>query len=160
MTFVIRDYDKGNFTLNMQELTNHEISKLANKTTTIEAFSLVKDDVWYKIEVKIISDQVNIVMRDENETLIDWSNSPNEMAIDELVLLLANNTDKSVVFRDLKFEPLLDDIQTSEDNEKIVFDYTLIAISSICAIILIAIFAVAMSWIKKHRKHVEYLSFG
>jgi hypothetical protein len=153
LAFFIRDNNNGNFSLNVRELTNHDISKLANKTTMIEAFSLVKDDVWYKIEVKISPDQVNIVMRDENTTLLEWINNPNEIANDELVLLLANNTDKSIVFRDLKFEPFYETAQTIEDNKNGALEPKLIAIPVVSAIILSTIIILVTKWIKiKYKK--------
>ncbi len=136
LAFVLRDNDKGNITLNVQELSNHEISKLGNKTKLIEAFSQVKNDIWYKIEVKISPDQVNIILRNENTTLLDWSNNPNEMVNDEIVLLLANNTDKSVVFRTLTFEPLYETAQSIEDNKNGGLEPKLIAIPVVSAIIL------------------------
>ena len=147
--FVIRDNDNGNFSLNIREFSKHDLSKLENKTILIEAFSLVKEDIWYKIEVKISQDQINIVMRNENVTLIDWINKPNEMANDELVLLLAKNTDKSVVFRDLKFEPFFDTIQKIEDSENVTFDYKLIVISIVSILILFMLIVLVKNQNKK-----------
>jgi hypothetical protein len=160
LAFVIRDNDDGNFSLNVRELNHRDISKFENETILIEAFSFVKEDVWYKLEAKVLADQVSIVLRDENATVTDWIGSSDEMAIDKLVLLLANNTDKSVVFKNLRFEPLFETTQTIENIENVSFDSKPIAISIVFATIFIAIFILAVIQIIKHRKRVGYLPVG
>ncbi len=74
------------------------------------------------------------------------------MAIDELVLLLVNNTGKSVVFRNLTFEPLSERFETIEHNEDISFDNKLIAIPVISAIILFIYIVIEVNQMNKLRK--------
>jgi hypothetical protein len=159
--FILQNSGGNNYTLNVKALNDYGMAQISqpngNRTAFMNASTNIKEDTWYKVSARISEDGVTANLHDENGTIVESMTIANDgIDIDELVILIANNTDRAVVFKDLKVETLNNTVQPPEDteSEKEAADGSELLTPYVnLAILLVATFA-AVVYVAK-RRHVR-----
>ena len=109
--FILKN-NNNNYTLNMRSLDDNEITQSHNqdetKTIFMNTSKQIQENKWYTVEALISEIQITASIRDEYGNLVEKisQTKTKEQNINELQILLTNNTDKAVAFKNLKFEPI------------------------------------------------------
>jgi hypothetical protein len=156
--FILRNGGGNNYTLNVRGLDTYEVAKMAPSSESGTAFmntsGRIKENTWYKVVAKISEDEVTAQLHDANGTVIESIASPaDKVNVNELVILLANNTDRAVAFKNLNVETLNQSAQPVEEDGKDVDVIKLLAPYATFAILVATVFAAAV-YVKK-RKHAR-----
>ena len=118
--FILRNDGGSNYTLNVKGLDSKELASMnpsgGNGRAFLNTSACVKEDTWYKMVAKISDDEVTAELHDANGTVIERvATTPD---VNELVIVLANNTDRAVAFKNLNIENLTPQDQSAEKTEK------------------------------------------
>jgi aspartate carbamoyltransferase regulatory subunit len=100
---------------------------------------------------KISEGEVTAELHDTNGTVIEKIATTNKVNVNELVILLANNTDRAVAFKNLNVEALNHQTQPVEDYEKAVDVIELLAPYATFIILVATVFAAAV-YAKKRKR--------
>jgi len=163
--FILRNSGGNNYTLNVRGLDNYDVAQInppgGNRIAFMNASANIRDDTWYKVAARISEDEITADLHDKNGTLIEsMTITHDEIDVNELVILIANNTDRAVAFKDLKVETLNEltqppeapeDAADAEGDEKAANDSEFLVLYINLAIILIATFA-AVAYVTKRRQ--------
>ena len=163
--FILRNSGGNNYTLNVRGLDNYDVAQInppgGNRSAFMNASANIRDDTWYKVTARISEDEITADLHDKNGTLIESMKiTHDEIDINELVILIANNTGRAVAFKDLKVETLNESTQPpeapedaadAEGDEKAANDSEFLVLYINLAIILIATFA-AVAYVTKRRQ--------
>jgi hypothetical protein len=129
-----------------------EINPLGEKGTAfMNTSGCIKEDTWYKVEARISEDEIAAELHDTNGTLIESIAATGDANVNELVILIANNTDKAVAFKNLNVETLNQTVQPVEDDKKAADVIDLLAPYFTFAILIATIFAAAV-YAKKRKR--------
>jgi hypothetical protein len=157
--FILQNSGGNNYTLNVKGLNYYDMAQInqlsENKTVFMNASTNIRENTWYKVSARVSEDEITADLHDGNGTLLESMTIANdEIDINELVILIANNTDRAVVFKDLKVETLNNTVQPPADlegNKKAANGSELLAPYINLAIFLVATFA-AVVYVKKRRQ--------
>ncbi|MBN1358073.1 Ig-like domain repeat protein [Candidatus Bathyarchaeota archaeon] len=149
--FILENSGNNSYSLNVKGLDTYEADKInsasENGTAFVNATSYIKENTWYKLVAKISEDQVNAEVQDTNGTVIERvTTTNNAINVTKLVILLTNNTDRAVAFKNLNVETIDQQVQPAEEEEKAANWVELLApyvtfIGLIAAIVAIAVAA-------------------
>lgn len=156
--FILRNSGGNNYTLNVRGLDDYDVAKInqlsGNGTTFMNTTSSIRENTWYKVVAKISEDEITAELHDTNGTLIESIVTTDDAINDnELVILLTNNTDRAVAFKNLNVETLNQTTQPAEDDdhEKAASGIELLT-SYVTFMILIATIFAAAVYVKKRKK--------
>lgn len=150
--FILRNSGDNNYSLNVKGLDVYEVAKInklgENGTALMNTSACIRENTWYKVEARISEDEINAELHDVNGTLLESIVTTDATTnVNELVILLANNTDRAIAFKNLNIEtldylnPL---VQPTEDIETAATGSELIAPHVALPILLVTIFAVVV----------------
>ena len=114
--FILKNHN-NNYTLNMRSLDDNEIILSHNQDETKKIFmntsKQIQENKWYTVEALISEIEITASIRDEYGNLVEkiTQTKTKEQTINELQILLTNNTDKAIAFKNLRFEPLSETLQ-------------------------------------------------
>ena len=112
----------------------------------------IKENTWYTVTASISDKGITANLYNTNGTLIESVATPyNATNTNEIVMLITNNVDRAVIFKDLTVKALITPTQPPKSNEKTTNESGLLLLYVSLAIILVAIFAVALVYFKKHK---------
>jgi hypothetical protein len=160
--FILRNSGGNNYSLNVRALNDYDMAQInqpgGNRTAFMNASTNIKENTWYKVAARISEDEITANLHDVDGTLLEsMTITHDEIDISELVILITNNTDRAVAFKDLKVETLNNPTQPPEDSEdpegdeKAADGSELLAPYVNLAILLVATFA-AVVYVKKRRQ--------
>jgi hypothetical protein len=159
--FILQNSGGNNFTLNVKGLNYYNMTQInqpgENRTAFMNASANIKEGTWYKVSAKVSKDEITADLHDTNGTLLESMTIANdEIAINELVILIANNTDRAIAFKDLKVETLNETKppeapEGAAGDKKAANGSELLAPYVNLAILLVATFA-AVVYVKKRRQ--------
>jgi hypothetical protein len=160
--FILQNSGGNNYTLNVRGLDDYDMAQInkpdGNRTAFMNASTNIKEDTWYKVVASISEDEITANLHNMDGTPIESMTIANdEIDISELVILITNNTDRAVAFKNLKVETLntptqpADDDEGPEGDEKAAEGSELLAPYVNLAILLVATFA-AVVYVKKRRQ--------
>jgi len=162
--FILQNSGGNNYTLNVKGLDNYEMAQInqpgENKTAFMNASANIREGTWYRVSARISEDEITADLHDVNGTLMESMTIAHDgIDISELVILIANNTDRAVAFKDLKVETLNETKppeapEGAEGDKKAANDSELLAPYVNLAILLVATFA-AVVYVTKRRRHVR-----
>jgi hypothetical protein len=120
--FILRDSGANNYTLNVKGLDSYDMAQInqpgENKTAFMNASANIREGTWYKVSARISEDEITANLHDVNGTLLESLTIAHDgIDINELVILIANNTDRAVAFKDLKVETLNEPTQPPKAPE-------------------------------------------
>ena len=154
---ILRNSGNNNYTLNVKGLNEYEASSIntsSSETAFLNTSSCIKEDTWYKVEAKISENEVTAELHDANGTLIESiATMPDAVNVNELVILLTNNTDRAVAFKNLNIENLNSTAQPPEKTEKATNITEVLAPYAPVTILIAAVFA-AVVYLKKRKNHL------
>ena len=145
----------GNVSLNVNGLNDYNMSNIVqsneNNVTFMNATENVKENVWYNVTATISDNGITSNLYNSNGTLIESMVTPNNSTNDnETVMLVANNANSAVIFKDLTVNSLNSSTQPPESKATnfagLIFPY----LSP--SIFLVTTSAVALIYVKKRRK--------
>jgi hypothetical protein len=122
--FVLRNSGGNNYTVAVRGMNDYDMVQInkrgENRTAFINATTGIRENTWYTVVAKISKDEVTAELRDINGTLLESVAAEDDaVRTDELVMLIANNTDRAVAFKNLRVETLDETAQLPpERNEK------------------------------------------
>ena len=156
--FILRNSGDNNYSLSVKGLDVYDIAKInklgANETALMNTSACIRDNTWYKVAARICENEITAELHDVNGTLLEsiaTTDAPTN--VNELVILLANNTDRAVAFKNLNVETLdyiTPPFQPAEDIETAATGSELIVPHVALPVLLVTIFAVVVY--KKKRK--------
>jgi hypothetical protein len=154
--FILRNSGNNNYTLNVKGLNDYEASSIntgGGGTAFLNTSSCIKEDTWYKVVAKISENEVTAELHDANGTVIESiATKPDAVNVNELVILLTNNTDRAVAFKNLNIENLNSTAQPTEKAEKATNITEILAPYAPLTILIAAVFAVVV-YLKKRKNH-------
>jgi len=121
--FILENSGRYNYSLAVKGLDNYEVARITksegNGTTLINTSTHIKENTWYSVVAKISEDEVTAELYDTKGKVIEQTATTNNgVNISKLVILLTNNTDRAVAFKNLNVEPLNQQVQSVKNNEK------------------------------------------
>ncbi len=157
--FVLRNSGGSNYSVAVKGMNDYDMRQInkqsENTTTFMNASAGIKENTWYKVVAKISENEITAEVHDANGTLLESVAATDDpVRTNELVMLIANNTDRAVAFKNLKVETLDEPAQPSplpEDNEKTADEPDWLTPYLTATILLATIFA-AVVYIKKRKK--------
>jgi hypothetical protein len=156
--FILQNSGGDNYSLNVRGLDCYDMAQInqpdGNRTVFMNASTNIKEDTWYKVAARISGDEITADLQDRNGTVIESTAiAHDKVDINELVILIANNTDRAVAFKNLKVETLNNTIQPAEGDKKAeaANDSELLTPYVNLAILLVATFA-AVVYVKRRRQ--------
>jgi hypothetical protein len=153
--FILQKSGGNNYTLNVKGLDNYEMTKLypsgEKGITFMNTSAHIKENTWYKVAATISNNKITAELHDTNGTLLERVTTLDPAVnANELVILIANNTDKAIAFKNLNIETLNQTVQLPEDNEKAAPNNELLALSVTLTLTSATIFA-AVVYLKKRK---------
>ena len=155
--------EKGdsNYSLNVKGLNDYNISDIQgdsqNSTSFLNATEDIDENTWYKVTTTISNNEVTTYLQGADGTVIQSLSAPQSVeSSKQLVMLIANNVDNAVIFKELKVEAVNAAPQPTESTPTARtpgnVDLTLPVYATM--FLLAAIFAAAMTYLKTKRpKH-------
>jgi hypothetical protein len=146
----------GNYSLNIRGLNDYDMSNISQSIGSNTAFmntaEKITKNIWYKVTANISDTGITANLCDTNGTLIEsMLTSYGSIKNNEIVMLIANNVDSAVVFKDLKVEALDSNSQLPKGNEKTTA-YSELIFPYIGLLIILFITFVVVAHIKKRRE--------
>jgi len=144
--FILRNSGENNYTLNVRGLDNYETAKInklsGNGTTFMNTTGAIKENTWYKVAARISEDEITAELQDINGTLLESiATTDNAINVNELVILIANNTGRAVAFKNLNVETLNQTTKPAEVTKKAVNNSESLTTYVTFALLLATIFA-------------------
>ncbi|MEM2108031.1 MAG: Ig-like domain-containing protein [Candidatus Bathyarchaeia archaeon] len=127
--FILQNSGGENYTLNVKGLDSQDVAQVStlSKVSFMNVSGSIKEGVWYRVTAKITEDEITAQLQDENGIFLKTMAAPRDRAeANELVMLIANNTERAVAFKNLKVEPLNGSAQPPEStggDETAAVDY-------------------------------------
>jgi hypothetical protein len=154
--FILQN-NSGNYSLNVSALNAYEISNIIqgneSNTAIVNASENIKENAWYNVTDRISDNAITANLYNTNGTLIESMVNPyNATGCDETIMLITNNVDSAVIFKDLTIQALKSTTQPPKSNEKTTNVSGLLFLYVSLSILLVAIFSVALVYIKKRRQ--------
>jgi hypothetical protein len=154
-SFILRNNGGNNYSLNVRGLDEYEVTSInrlgGNGTALLNTSACIQENTWYKVVARISEDEITAELHDSNGTLLESIATAGDAAnVNELVILLANNTERAVAFKSLNVKTISNTPQLPEDNEKVATETELLAPNVTFAILLATIFA-AVVYAKKRK---------
>jgi hypothetical protein len=162
--FILRNNGGNNYSVDVRGLDDYDISQIkqlgGNRTEFMNVSIGTNENTWYNIVARMSKDEITAELHDVNGTLLE-SRAIRDDAINisEFGILLANNTDRAIVFKNLKVETLNQPVQPLEDNKNAVNGHELLAPYINLTILLAAAFA-AVIYVKKRKRSIRPSSEG
>ena len=155
-SFILQNDGENNYSLNVRGLDDYDMARInqlgGNGTALMNTTGCIKENTWYKVVAKISEDEITAELHDGNGTLIEHvATTDDDINVSELVILLANNTDRAVAFKNLNVETLNHSAQPAEVDKKTVPITELLAPNVTFVILLVAIIATGV-YVKKRKK--------
>jgi hypothetical protein len=156
--FILRNNGGNSSSVDVKGLDYYDMSQIeqsgGNETAFMNASTSIRENTWYSIVARMSKDEITAELHDANGTLLESRSIRNDAAdTSELEILLANSTDRAVVFKNLQVETLNQTVQPPENNKNTVNGNALAA-PYVDLTILLAIAFVAVIYVIKKRKRI------
>src|SRR4030043_623082 len=131
--FILRNSGGNNYTVAVRGMNDYDMVQInkrsENRTAFINASTGIRENTWYTVVAKISKGEITAELRDINGTILESVAAGDDaVRTDELVMLIANNTDRAVALKNLRVETLDKPAQPlPEENEKAVNEPDLLA---------------------------------
>jgi hypothetical protein len=154
--FILRNDVGDNYSVSVRGMADSDIAQInqpnGNGTVFMNAFASIKDNTWYKVVARISENETTATIYDVNGTLLDSTPIAHDKRyISDLVILIADNTEKAVAFKNLNIETLSQTTQPIEGTKKAATESELLVPNVALAILLVTVFAVGV-YVKKRKK--------
>ncbi len=144
--FLLQNHGSENYSLSMDALNDYSISNITqdtqSNTALLNASDNIKENTWYNVTQIISNKQITTRITDANGTLIDTMTT----CSNTLAILIANNVDNAVVFKNLQYQNQVNPYQTPLSSPQTIvsdegyFQYVILAIALISGLSLALLF--------------------
>ena len=157
--FILQN-NNGNYSLNVRGLNDDDVSTIrqdnGSNTAFMNATESITENTWYKVTASISENGITANLYNSDGTLIESMATPYDtLNSNEMAMLMTNNVDSAVVFKDLKVQTPNNTTQPPENNKKTTGDSGLSTQNVYLLILLVATFAAAVVYVKKKRQMKE-----
>jgi hypothetical protein len=119
--FVMRSSKGDNYSACIKGMNAYDIAQInqpnGNGTVLMNASKFIRDNVWYKVKAVMTENETTIALRYINGTLLDKKKILlGDANVSDLVVLIADNTEKAVAFKKLTVSTLAEPAQTVIDE--------------------------------------------
>jgi hypothetical protein len=154
--FILQN-NSGNYSLNVNALNDYEMSDAiqcnGSNTAFMNASENIKENAWYNVQESISNNGITADLYNTNGTLLDSMVTPyNATNSNETIMLITNNVDSAVIFKNLAVQYLNTATPLPKSNEKTTNESTSLFLYVSLSILLVATFSVAIIYIKKKRQ--------
>jgi len=150
----------GNYSLNVSALNDYEMSNITHgdesNISFLNASESIKENTWYNVTESITENKITANLFNSNGTLVGNIVSQNDPNTDgnKTIMLITNNLDKAVIFKDLTVQSLNNTTLISQSNEKTSSESSRLVPYILLSILLVAIGSAALVYLKKKR-HIK-----
>ena len=144
--FLLQNYGSENYSLSMDALNDYDIANITkdtqSNTALLNASDNIKENIWYNVTQNISNNQITTRITDANGTLIDTMTT----CSNTLAILIANNVDNAVVFKNLQYQNQVNPYQTPLSSPYTIvsdewyFQYIILTLALILVISLALLF--------------------
>jgi hypothetical protein len=154
--FILRNNGGNNYTASVRGLDDYDISQIkqldGKGTAFMNASMVIRENTWYSVVAKMSENEITAELYDMNGTLLEsMATRDDAINISEFGILLANNTDKAIVFKNLKIETLDQPTPPVGGNQIPVNGLELLA-PYIGLTILLAVVVTTVAYVKKRKR--------
>jgi hypothetical protein len=155
-SLILRNNWGCNYTLNVKGLNNYDLTEISqfggSGTTLLNTTGCITENTWYRLNARMSESKITAALRDVNGNLLESiATAADAASTNELVILLANNTERAVIFKNLRVE-ILDQTSTLTEGDEITADGSeLLGSILTLAILLVAILGAVVYAKKKTR---------
>ena len=152
---ILQSNSADNYSLNFQGLSGYDLTNMLENqgnTVFVNATDYLIENTWYRISSVISMNAMATKLEDANGTVIANKAISYDAGNTSLVLLIANNVDNAVSFKDLNIQTLNTPIQTPESSPKPIIIHDEITFSIIITLLLAGTLAVAAAFYVKKTK--------
>jgi len=157
-SFIIQN-NVGNYSLNVKALNAYDLSNVTQgvggNIAFLNASENINQNTWYTYTASISGNGVAAAIYSTNGTLIESLLNSNNSNSNETMMLIANNLNNAVVFKDLTIQSLNSPIPPFRSNEKTTNEMRSIFPYVSLSILLVATFSVTLIYIHKKRRTSE-----
>lgn len=153
--FIMRNSMDNNYSISIKGMNAYDFTpkNQSNGTETVfmNMSSCIKENKWYKVKATMTETNLTVSLSDIEGALLESTQIPYENAnISDLVVLIADNTEKSIAFKNLKVsnlaelsEPPLERVRRTGNGKEL----------SVIMIVVVLLTATSATLIYKKRKH-------
>jgi hypothetical protein len=154
-SFILQN-NAGNYSLNVNALNDYEISNVTQGKGCIAFLNATEDinqNTWYNFSASVSDYGVTANIYNTNGTLIESLQNPNNSKnSNETMMLIANNVNNAVVFKDLTIQALNNPIQPLKSDEKTIDEIGKLFPFVSLSILLVATLSVTLVYVGKKRQ--------
>jgi hypothetical protein len=159
-SIILRNSGGNNYTLNVRGLDDYEMAEInplgGNGTAFMNITGCIRDSKWYRVVARISEDKITAELHDADGKLVESIATPDAVTnINELLILVANNTHSAVVFKNLNIETLKQATQPVEGDKEAVTGNESLALNVTLVILLATVFAVVV-----HKRRKSWRKIG
>ena len=119
--FILQNYGQGNYKVHVKAIDDYAVSQIQefhkNKTVLLNASGSISENTWYTMQAKLSETEIYAQLFDAEGAILESFSIRNEAAsIGEIGILVANNTNKAVAFKNLRIETLNQPLQPIDRN--------------------------------------------
>jgi hypothetical protein len=119
--FIMRNVIGDNYSVNIKGMNAYDIAQInqpnGKGTVLLNASKFIRENRWYKVKAAMTENETTIALYYINGTLIENTQIPFDNANDsDLVVLIADNTEKAVAFKNLRVSTLAEPTQILLDR--------------------------------------------
>jgi hypothetical protein len=150
--------DDENYSLNVRALNDFDMSTMTQEnesnTALMNSTASVKENTWYTMTANITANGITATLYDSYGTLIKSMATPvNAQNSNSMAMLIANNVDNAVIFKDLRVQAQTSTTLISENAKKTTTDDNKSSAKYInFSILLVATLVAAIVHVKKKRQ--------
>jgi len=148
----------GNYSINVSALNDYEMSNITlgneSNISFLNASESIKENTWYNITESITENKITANLFNSNGTLIGNimnQNYPNTEG-NKTIILITNNLDNAVIFKDLTVQSLNNTTQIPQSNEKTSNESNVLVPYILLSILLVVIGSAALVYLQKKRQ--------
>ncbi len=120
--FIIEENMDSNYSLNVKGLNDYNVSDIKGQQDSacfLNATQSIEENTWYKVTMTILGGEVTTNLQGENGAPIESLSSSKASEFNQkLVLLIGNDADSAVLFRDLKIEVMNKALQPPKNTDQ------------------------------------------
>ena len=144
-----------NYSLNFQGLSGYDLTNILDNqgnTVFVNATDHLIENTWYRISSVISMNAMATKLEDANGTVIASKATSYDAGNNSMILLIANNVDNAVSFKDLNIQTLNTPIQATESSPKPTINHDEITFYIILTLFLASTIAIAAAFYLKKTK--------
>lgn len=119
--FILQNYGQGNYKVQVKAMDDYSVSQIQefheDRTVLLNASESISENTWYKIKARLSETEITAQLFDADGALLESMAIRNgAVSIGEIGILVANNTNKAIAFKNLKIETVNQSLQPLDEN--------------------------------------------